>query len=293
MVDEAAVAAEQTSAVAEQQPAPAAADPLTPAGGRYVIGFDGSNASRRALTWTAARAQEVRRPLVLAGVVEGPEEDGAADRARALPDLLAQRAAQLADSSDAPSVSTLVAHGDVATALVRAVRDGDALVVGTDKTGYATGRILGIRSIQLAAIAPGVLIVVPVADLRLRHGVVVAVADVPGMEEAVRTGAREALRRSTELHLVHAVPSPVAHGREERGERLLARAREAAAGEPGPLRMESHLVHRSPGDAILNFTRERALLVVRRTRHPVLGVGRTVHDLLVNANVPIAFLPPV
>src|SRR3954465_4968055 len=135
MVDEAAVAAEQTSAVgAEQQTAPAAADPLTPAGGRYVIGFDGSNASRRALTWTAARAQEVRRPLVLAGVVEGPEEDGAADRARALPDLLAQRAAQLADSSDAPSVSTLVAHGDVATALVRAVREGVALVVGTDKT---------------------------------------------------------------------------------------------------------------------------------------------------------------
>jgi hypothetical protein len=286
MVDGTAVTAEQTSPAA-------VSDPLIPPTGRYVVGFDGSAASRLALAWTTARAREVRRPLVLAGVLEDGEQGAAGQRTPELPVLLAERARQLAAGEDAPRVSTLILGGDVATALAQAAQDGDAVVVGTDKTGYALGRILGLRSIQLTALMRGVLVVVPVADLRLRQGVVVAVADVPGTDDAVRIASREAVRRSAPLHLVHAVHFPVDPAEQARGDRLLARAAQVAAEEPGSVEAVPHLVHRNPAEAILNLTRDRALLVVRRSPHPgVLGVGRTMHDLLVNANVPMVVLPP-
>jgi len=189
-------------------------------------------------------------------------------------------------------VSTALVEGDVASALVRAVDGGDAVVIGSDKTGYAQGRIYGIRSIQLAAIAPGVLVVVPIADLRLRTGVVVAVDHPAHLEQLIGVAAREAVRTSAPLLLVHAVPQNADADEEARGAQLLARAREVAAAQPGGGKVVSHLLHRQPADAILNLARERALLVVGGSRNPgVLGVGRTLHDLLTNANVPIVVLP--
>jgi nucleotide-binding universal stress UspA family protein len=282
-----------TAVAAPQAPPEAASDPLIPRNGRYVVGFDGSTASRIALDWATARAGELRRPLVLVGVLEEGEQSQAREGARELSVLLDDRARVLGAAEDAPPVSTLLVRGDVADALAHAAQAGDAVVVGTDKTGYAMGRILGIRSVQLTALARGVLIVVPVVDLRMRLGIVAAVADVPGTDDAVRIAAREAARRSVPLHLVHAVPFPADPAEQVRGDRLLARAVQVAAELPGSVQAVPHLVHRSPADALLNLTRDQALLVVRRSPHPgVLGVGRTMHDLLVNANVPLVVLPP-
>ncbi|WP_210505847.1 universal stress protein [Naasia sp. SYSU D00057] len=287
-----------TALAAEQAASGAAVDPLIPPGGRYLVGFDGSNAARLALDWTVARARRVMRRVVLVGVVDahGGPRDGSWPRESAadLGAVLAARAEDLEDAGGTFPVATALVEGDVATALMGAVQDGDAVVIGSDKTGYAQGRIYGIRSIQLAAIAPGVLVVVPIVDLRLRTGVVVAVDHPAHLEQLVRVAAREAVRTSAPLLLVHAVPQNAGAAEEERAAQLLVRARELATGEPGVRNVVSHLLHRQAADAILSLSRDRALLVVGASRNRgVLGVGRTLHDLLTNLNVPIVVLPRV
>jgi nucleotide-binding universal stress UspA family protein len=286
----------EETAVAAAQDAPAVLDPLLPPGARYLVGFDGSSASRIALGWAAARAREVDRPVVLVGVVDDSAGTRSADwieqSAHELAVLLSSRAEALQQADDGLAVETLLAAGDVAPALVRAVEEGDAVVVGTDKTGWVQGRVYGSRSIQLAGVAEGVVVIVPVGDLRLRRGVVAAIEDVPGVDELVRVAAREALRQSAPLLLVHAVAAGAGDAGRQRGERLLDRARRVARSDSGTLEIASHLVQRHPAEALLNLSRDRALLVVRRSRHRgPLGVGRTLHDLLMNLNVPIVVLP--
>ena len=285
-----------TALAAEQAASGAAADPLIPPGGRYLVGFDGSNAARLASGWTATRARRLGRPVVLVGVVDAPGRGtggtGPRRRAEELENLLTTRAEDLQDAEGRFAVSAALVEGDVAPALVGAVEDGDAVVIGSDKTGYAQGRIYGIRSLQLAALTRAVLVVVPIADLRARSGVVVAVDDPAHVEQLVRVAAREAARTSAPLLLVHAVPLDADADAEERGEQLLDRARQVAADEPGRTDVALHLLRRQPADAILNLSRTRSLLVVggSRNRGP-LGVGRTLHDLLTNLNVPIVVLP--
>jgi len=108
----------------------------------------------------------------------------------------------------------------------------------------------------------------------------------------VRVAAREAVRETAPLLLVHVVPLGAGEADRRRGQQVLDRAWPLARAESGTLDITSHLVQRQPADGILNLTRDRALLVVRGSRHPgPLGVGRTIHDLLMNANVPIVVLP--
>lgn len=276
-----------------QRPGPggAADDPLLAPEGRYLVGFDGSQASAMALRWTVDRARTGTHELVLIGVSGGSDQD-AADRGGPLEltRMLGQRAEDLRER-DAISVSTRQATGDVAAALVHSARPGDVLVVGSDKTGYAQGRILGFRSIELAASVTGIFVVVPAVDLRMRTGVVVGVDEAPRTLDLVRIGAREAARRRCRLLLVHALPAASGSERRSRGEHALAMARHTA-GEEQDVEVTTHLIPKRPADAILNFSRDRALLIVGGSRNGrAVGLGPTLHDLLVNANAPTVVVP--
>ncbi|WP_210481212.1 universal stress protein [Naasia sp. SYSU D00948] len=274
-------------------PGETADDPLLAPRGRYLVGFDGSQASATALRWVTDRARTGTHELVLVGVAEEPDDTGAAAGITPLElaRTLGQRAQDLRAHERRLSVSTRLASGDVATGLAQAARPGDVVIVGSDKTGYAQGRLYGFRSIQIAASATGTVVVVPAVDLRMREGVVVGLDDSPAANELVLIAAREAARRRSALLLVHAVPRGSGGDRLATGEHLLARARDAAA-EAGEVEVTSHLVQRRPADAILNLSRDRALLVVGRSRRRgLLGVGSTLHELLMNANVPTAVVP--
>src|SRR4051794_17240446 len=146
----------EETAVAADPVAPAALDPLLPPGARYLVGFDGSSASRIAVNWTAARAREVDRAVVLVGVVDDADgargAEGMEQSARELAALLSGRAGALELAASGFAVETILAAGEVAPALVGAVEGADAIVVGTDKTGWVQGRVYGSRSIQLAAL---------------------------------------------------------------------------------------------------------------------------------------------
>lgn len=267
-------------------------DPLTGAGGRYVVGFDGSPASRSALAWAEVRAEATGHPVLLAGVVDDagkgapePVAGGAARLAR----LLSKAADELAARDPGLHVSTQLTQGDVATALAQATGPADIVVIGSDKTGYAQGRVYGFRSLQLAATAAVGVAVVPAVDLRLRGGVVVAIDEMPAAVGLVRTAAREAVRRRSVLVLVHAV-APRAQARGPLDDVLAAAAGVAAKEGPG-LDIMPHVVHRRAAEAILNLSRDKALLLVGHSRHPgALGVGGTLHEVLMNANVPTVIL---
>jgi nucleotide-binding universal stress UspA family protein len=271
-------------------------DPLVGVGGQILVGFDGSPASESALTWAVARAttRGVRR-IVLVGVVD--DDSGAMGQDYA--DLAAEQAARLlsrtADrvSEKHPSllVDTRLARGSVAVGLAGAGSDEDLVVVGSDKTGYARGRVYGSRSLQLAAVAGGTIAVIPAVDLRLREGVVVALQEPERAGELARMGAREAVQRRSSLSLVHAIPLESGPERHACADLTLAAGRAAASQESPHLEVTSFLAHRRPAEAILNLSRDKALLLVGRSRRPEPNVlGGTLHEVLMNANVPVVVI---
>jgi len=274
----------------------AAADPLLGAGGRFVVGFDGSAASEAALGWAAVRAARNSAALVIAGVVD--DDAGAMgsafseESARTLALLLSETTDRIEQAHPGVPVSSELLTGSVAWALAGAATPHDLVVIGSDKTGYARGRVYGARSIQIAAVTPGPLAVVPSVDLRLRSGVVVAVDDTEKAPALARMGAREALIRRAELILVHAVPLGSGEARLACADKVLAAARSAALEECDQLEVRSYLAHRHPADSILNLARDKALLLIGRSRRPEsFGVGGTTHEVLTNANAPVIVVP--
>jgi nucleotide-binding universal stress UspA family protein len=263
---------------------------------RCAVGYDGSAASATALGWAAARAVRSGGEVQLVGVVD--DDSGAMGAAYArqsahdLGALLSAAAARVASAHRGLAVTTRLVTGAVAPALAAAAQADDVLVVGSDKTGYARGRLYGVRSVQLASLVPGPLVVVPSADLRLRDGVVVALDGTATSDALARAGAEEASAAGCRVSLVHAVPQESGADARHLGDRVLQRALEVAHEVDPGLEVTRHLTSRRPAEAILNLSRDRALLVIGRSRRtPSPGIGGTLHEVLINANVPVMILP--
>lgn len=266
-------------------------DPLLGAGGRCIVGFDGSAASRAALAWAALRCLP-RFQLHLVAVDDAAAPSGeSAVGSRRIARALSEAADELLLAYPGARITTRVDRGQVVAALTRATGPDDLLVIGSDKTGYMRGRTFGVRALQLAAALHGALVVVPSVDLRLRTGVVVAVGHVQSGPALALRGAQEAVRRGCSLTIVHAMGPDGGTHRATPGDRLLAAARDAVlAAHPG-LEVRTLATARRAADAILNVSRGAALLLLGRSRPTTaLGVGETIHDVLMNANAPTVIL---
>lgn len=276
------------------------ADPLVGSASRYVVGVDGSAASRAALVWAAARASSPRTVHLL-GVVDA-ESDGMAgdvpadapvDVGGRLAGILAATRAEILRLHPGCTVTSGLRHGPVAPTLAEESGPDDLLVIGSDKTGYARGRLVGFRAIQVAAAVTGPLVVVPSVDLRLRTGVAVAVAELASAAVLARLGAQEAARTGCSVSLVQV---PVVSGGVQRAEHcaeVLDTARCAAQQACPHVEVRVHTTERRPAEAILNLSRDRALLLIARSRRTaaLLGVGETLAEVLLNANAPTAVIP--
>jgi len=281
-----------TGSTSLQSPSSTVLDPLLGPGGRLVVGFDGSAAGAAALAWAAVRARHFGTELQLTGVVDDDfgamGADYSEESSLRLAQLLSEAADRLEESHPGLAISSRLVEGSVADALASAASTGDLVVIGSDKTGFARGRVYGVRSLQLAAVTTSALVVIPSVDVRLRTGVVVAVDDTAGAIRLARIGAREARQRDGQLVLVHAIPMGSDADRRARAEVVLAAARAAAEEEDASIQVTSHLAHRRPAEAVLNLSRDKALLLVGRSRRPDgLGLGGTLHEVLLNANVPV------
>jgi nucleotide-binding universal stress UspA family protein len=129
-----------------------------------TVGVDGSDPSRRALSWAMREATQHQAPLTVLsvhppparpatriywGVHTSPENSFDPDFARAaVQEFVDKVASEIGET--APEVTVTVATGDVAEELVRASRDADLLVLGARGSGGFARLLLGSVSSQVA-----------------------------------------------------------------------------------------------------------------------------------------------
>jgi nucleotide-binding universal stress UspA family protein len=248
---------------------------------RYVVGVDGSPPSRAAIEWTAERANREGTPVLLAHVEE-PEggmmgRDFAAGALKAGEGLLADAAAGLTGRGF--DVATTLLNGPVSWALAEVAAPSDLLVVGTHKTGFLHGRVLGSRSVQIAAAAHCSVAVIPDGDLRFRRGVVVGLDSGEDADDVAQTAAAEAEKRGEDLSIIRALP--------ERAEaaHLVALLEGLRTTFPG-LVVRSRESRRQPAEALLDASRDKALLVIGPGDAERSPIGSVLHDVLLNLNAP-------
>jgi len=113
---------------------------------RYLVAVDGSRPAAAALRWSVDRLK-AGDSLVLVHVLDdeagaiGVDDDAARQGAR----LLAETAERLSTEHPGVSVSTRLLIGSVPRALASLADPADMLVIGTGKTGFLHGRVLGSR----------------------------------------------------------------------------------------------------------------------------------------------------
>ncbi|MCS0499105.1 universal stress protein [Protaetiibacter mangrovi] len=265
---------------------------------RYVVAVDGSAPSEAALAWAARHARRDGAPLLLVHVVDpeqnmsGLEELDAVESAGE--GLLREAAARVRTARPGLEVATELLSGVPVWSVADLATGEDTLVVGTGKTGYVSGRMLGSRSVQFALAARCTVAVVPAVDPRFREGVVAGIDRVETAAELGRRAAREAADRGMRLTLIHAVPSEAVHAARGDAESPLVIAADAARGIEGVLEIRSRLSTRPPAEALLDASRGAALLVVGPgwigdVRSPL---GTTLHAVLLNANAPVLVVRP-
>ncbi|MFS6528178.1 universal stress protein [Microbacterium aurugineum] len=239
---------------------------------RYVlaVGSSGASALAGAEAWAESHASFADVPLVRVHVVT--------------PDVVAARR----HPDEAAAHDPVHVTGRVPDALARFVGADDILVIGTGKTGFIRSRVFGTLSLQIVAEVACTVAVIPDVDLRFRSGVVAGVKDDELVPAIVRASGDEARARREPLHLIQSssvglVPAPV----ETQGTALDRAA--LAARENGVVRVRTHATARSPAEALLDASRNAALLVIGAGHPRGAGhaIGSVTHDVLVNINAPV------
>jgi nucleotide-binding universal stress UspA family protein len=256
---------------------------------RYIVGFDGSGPSDAALEWVVTRARRAPAPILLVNVTEGDAGDMGHEfeelAAREGAMIVSRRIDALRRAEPEFVVEGLLLQGSVPWELARTVAHEDLLIVGTHKTGFLHGRVLGSRSVQIAAAAECSVAVVPEVDLRFRSGVVAGIDRAETAPTVAQFAADEAAARGEDLLLLEAnlletpehQPSPLAvamiAARKRRPE-LVIRTRQSTRGA---------------AEALLDAARDKALLVLGPgSRNPDRSpIGSVLHDVLLNVNAPV------
>ncbi|MBI0382141.1 universal stress protein, partial [Streptomyces albiflaviniger] len=188
-----------------------------------VVGVDGSDAASDALDWAAEMAGRRRLPLRVVhaslweryeGYIPGTAADRPAERLHSEA-VLAAAAERAGRRVPTLKVMTDLAADDAVTALLRAGKSAEALVVGSRGRGEFASLLLGSVGLGIAARAQCPVVVVRGRPENVRgamNRVVVGIAERerPGEQEpappsaAVAFALREARLRGVELEAVHA-----------------------------------------------------------------------------------------
>jgi nucleotide-binding universal stress UspA family protein len=187
------------------------------------------------------------------------------------------------------TVSTRLLGGSVPSALADFAQSDDLLVIGTGKTGFLHGRVLGSRSLQIALAASCTVAVVPDVDLRFRRGVVAGVDRHATAGAIGRAAAQEAMMRGEELLLVQATHDTGSGRTPPRADLALDEAAASARTAFPNLVVRTRVTDRPPAEALLDSARDKALLVLGPgsldpSRSPI---GAVLHDVLLNVNAPV------
>ena len=285
--------------------------------GSIVVGADGSDTSKAAVDWAAARASAQGRTLVvLLAVPEGParewasalsgvgaEDDFAADVGRRAGDRIAAEADRVRAAFPGLTVETAVVTGEASRALARATRSAALVVVGA--RGWSAPmrtHALGGTSDAIATHAHGPVAVVPeVGDAGASGPVVVGVDNSPESMEAIKVAVAEAVAAGVPLVAVHtwsAVPwlADLAGWSVDEStsganvDRMVHDLVEAHAGAYPDLAVEYVVRSGDPATALVQESHRASLVVVgSRGRGGFAGLllGSTSRDVMRGAHCPV------
>lgn len=255
---------------------------------RYIVGVDGSAPADAALDWALRRVRRDTAALVVVHVVDaeagrmGPDfRAEATDLGRR---ILAEATDRVRRDDPALEVESALLEGSAPWELTRFARPDDVLVVGTHKTGFSSGRVLGSLSVQIAAASTCTVAVIPATDVRFRRGVVAGIDREATARRIVDVAAREALARGEDLTLVHAGSTGAALDDAP----LRAAVAHVRSAYPD-LVVQARHSNRPPSVALLDAARSQALLVIGPGSTGVerSPIGSVVHEVLLNANAPV------
>ncbi|MET4922445.1 universal stress protein [Streptomyces sp. PSRA5] len=283
-----------------------------------VVGVDGSERSLQALDWAADEAirHALRLRVVYASVWEphestrsplgaGESRDstwaeevvtGAAERARLRrPEL---------------KVSGTVLPDAAVPSLLRESDEAYAVVVGSRGHGTLAGLLLGSVGLQLAARAPGPVIVVRGAPANRQDGfnrVVLGIRDGERSSAATEFAFVEARARDSRLHAVHAwrppayalpdIPVPpdlLTETRERQARELLTAALEKSSHQHESVKVISEAFNGPAREGLLGAAASADLVVIgarRRHASPALQLGSVNHAVPHHAPCPVAIVP--
>lgn len=243
-----------------------------------VVGVNGGSATGRAADWAVARAAATGQPVQLLGVVggavgavgEGPVVESAMATTQ---EMLDAEAARFAGTGVA--VTTRVAVGDPAAALIAASKDAALLVLGSDYRGAGSGPARGTHGIRIVAGSSCPVAVVPDVDLGDRRGVVVGVDGSSVSDAAIAFAAAEAQRLGEPLiavsvwtpvasprHSPMVFPEQYRSGMNELTRETLAAALESVRTEHPDLEIEEHVAEGYPSTIINHLAADARLAVV-------------------------------
>lgn len=189
-----------------------------------VVGYDGSDTSRRALDWALATAGRREIPVVVvhaftlpmppvpvAPGYAGPNEGALREGAEAVLAEAAEHAARLAPDVE---VSTRLVSAPAALALLDGIEDAEMVVVGSRGLDGFSELLVGSTGVQLATHAPCPTVVIRPQHRPVEPGpeagrVVVGVDGSPLSETALAFGYEEASMRGVGLTALHAWDTPV------------------------------------------------------------------------------------
>jgi len=196
------------------------------------------------------------------------------------------------------AVAVQVDSGSIGERLAAEAGEG-LLVIGTHKTGFLRGRVLGSRSLRIAASAVGPVAIVPTGAMDARAGVVVGIESRLDSAPAVLTAAEHARRMGERLVIVHAVEeepnaaSATTDGVVDAGRIQASAAAHLVADRFPEVEVRIRSSRRSPAEAFLDASSTARLLVVGSTSDDrrAAFTGSAVHDVVLNINAPLIVVP--
>ncbi|MEU1258512.1 universal stress protein [Streptomyces chartreusis] len=267
-----------------------------------VVGVDGSLNAVRALDWASDEA--ARRGAALRVVHAVPDRDEAEP-------VLASAAVRVRERHPDLSVEVKAMEGGTVRELLRESEGSELTVVGTRGLGGVAALLAGSVSLRLAAHVHGPLLVV-----RGDHAcdgertVLLGLEDDSdadaasyAFDEAKRRGARLRVVHSTHRHMTPELPSLIpgtSPGQRRRAQNDLAedavpRFDLARLRDEHPeVGVETHTVRRGAARALLDDTRESAVVVIgahRRTSRLGPQLGPVAHTLLRSSHCPVVLVP--
>jgi nucleotide-binding universal stress UspA family protein len=260
----------------------------------YVVGVDGSSASRAATDWAITRAVVDSLPVRLVYVIDDEAGMLGEDyRRQAERDGLRILSAAVQEASTAhPSarITSSSLHGTVPWDLSHDATSQDVLVIGTHRGMPAGGHVLGSRSVQIASITPATLVVVPSQQQFPTGPVVVGVSlREPGGPAVVR-GAHEAVRGGLPVVLVASTGGSEGSDAEDLARVRLSEAKELALKTEPTLAVSTELSSEEPSRALLSPAYEASLIVLGPSRTFGMGVspiGTVTQSVLLNTYCPV------